>query len=680
MLKESKRYLKNNKNNLIILTKDRINTENDKNKRNNVKSSILLTLKGDDFTLKRNLSYSNNINKEKILQTVTSMKKQLIDDENNRKYRKDRKSKYSLIKKENIFIDSKDSEKLSNYDLMLNFNDNMIKNKNEPNLKKRESEKTGKQSNKAKICKANSELDKYTELENKKKTFFKNPSKFVNKPNKNDGEELIENNNISVYEYINFNNDNNKIKDSSNNNESNFSKAINNNNNNNIKNNFINNTNIYNIKNLESNNTKKINSNLGNIIRFKNNFIKCETSLNNKIKKKGISSDFSNSIKNNINNNSNNQNDNISENKKLIKIKRTHKRFNSNLENKIESKNPINSIISNSNDKNILLEKKNRVLKPVLGLNKKIPCFICEKAYKKNIFVPKCQIHYLCKKCLKSYYEDIFENNNFSLKCPDTNCDKEIDFNILKNIISNIHYEMFINNKKAHKINNNTNNNYNIAKELYLKDTKLIFNSKVNNENIKLYTQKHVLDINSNEKFYMYNKNKDIYCNNCLKPTLFTKPNGHFIKCLNCHYKTCKYCLKEFEDLHMDIKSENHCKVYYYRKKKLHMDIKSKNHCKVYYRKDDFYFDNQSKKIFFLLQLFFVIAMYYLMFAGLYLIIFRFLKDFFKLKKYNSSNCCFRLICYCFIGFIPFIFLLIVCPFLIIIHPFFSIILSLTDY
>ena len=146
MLKESKRYLKNNKNNLIILTKDRINTENDKNKRNNVKSSILLTLKGDDFTLKMNLSYSNHINKEKILQTVTSMKKQLIDNENNRKYRKDRKSKYSLIKKENIFIDSKDSEKLSNYDLMLNFNDNMIKNKNEPNLKK---ENQKKQENKA---------------------------------------------------------------------------------------------------------------------------------------------------------------------------------------------------------------------------------------------------------------------------------------------------------------------------------------------------------------------------------------------------------------------------------------------------------------------------------------------------------------------------------------------------
>ncbi len=51
--------------------------------------------------------------------------------------------------------------------------------------------------------------------------------------------------------------------------------------------------------------------------------------------------------------------------------------------------------------------------------------------FKENrIYYPKCLIHSLCKKCLKNYYEDIFENNVFSLKCPDTNCTKEIDLNI----------------------------------------------------------------------------------------------------------------------------------------------------------------------------------------------------------------------------------------------------------
>ena len=648
MLEETKRYFKRNKNNLIILIKDGINSENYKNQRNKIKTSTLLTFKGDDFTLKMNLSCSKNITKENILQTVTIMKKQLIDQENNPKCKKDKNNKCSLIQKENIFIDSRDTEKASNYDL--NYNDNMINNKKESNINNRISEKSVKQSNKAIICKTNSELDKYTESENKKKPFLRNISKFISKSNKNIGEEIIVNNNLSGYDFINFNNDNNQIKDSFNNNESNLSKMVSNNNKNNLINN---NNNIYKIINLESNNMKKINSNLGNFVKLKNNFIKNKTTLNDRIKKKVISSDFTNSINNNIT--SNNQNDNISEIRKLIIIKTTNKKLNYNAENKTENKNAINSIFSNSNDKNNLLEKKDSVVKSELDKNKKLKCFICENINKeKNIFVPKCQIHFLCKRCLKSYYEDIFENNIFSLKCPDTNCDKEIDFNILKNIINGIHYEMFINNKKETQTNNNN------EKELYLNDTKLIFNSKVNNENIKLYTQKHVLDINSNKKFYMYNKNKDIYCSNCLKPTLFTKINGYFIKCLNCHYRICKYCLKEFEDLHMDIMSEKHCKIYY--------------------RRDNINYENRTKIINFLIQLFFVIAMYYLMFAYVYFMIFRFLKDILKLKKYNSANCCFRLTCYCFICFISFIFLLIACPFLIIIHPFIPTILSLSDY
>ena len=36
--------------------------------------------------------------------------------------------------------------------------------------------------------------------------------------------------------------------------------------------------------------------------------------------------------------------------------------------------------------------------------------------YSEKIFFPNCKIHALCKKCIKNYYEDRFENNNFSLK------------------------------------------------------------------------------------------------------------------------------------------------------------------------------------------------------------------------------------------------------------------------
>ena len=155
----------------------------------------------------------------------------------------------------------------------------------------------------------------------------------------------------------------------------------------------------------------------------------------------------------------------------------------------------------------------------------------------------------------------------------------------------------------------------------------------------------------------MYNKNKDIFCQKCLNPTLFTKINGYFIKCLNCDYKLCKYCLREFSDYHMDIMSPNHCKVYY--------------------RRDDYYFDNPHIIIKYLLQLFFVFSMYYLTFAGIFYIVLGFSK---KLIKISIHNKCLLLIFICFAYLFSFIVLLACSPFIIIIHPFFPSILSLVDY
>ena len=89
---------------------------------------------------------------------------------------------------------------------------------------------------------------------------------------------------------------------------------------------------------------------------------------------------------------------------------------------------------SNSKLNNINIDKNKF---RVLNENRKISCFLCEKFFKiDKIFVPRCKIHYMCRKCLKSYYEDIFENNNFSLKCPDLNCGKEIDLDLLKQIVN----------------------------------------------------------------------------------------------------------------------------------------------------------------------------------------------------------------------------------------------------
>ena len=61
--------LKKKNHNLIILTKDGLNEKKSKNKKNvnnTVNSRTLLTLKGEDFTIKMNLINTSEINKEKI--------------------------------------------------------------------------------------------------------------------------------------------------------------------------------------------------------------------------------------------------------------------------------------------------------------------------------------------------------------------------------------------------------------------------------------------------------------------------------------------------------------------------------------------------------------------------------------------------------------------------------------
>ena len=652
-------FMINKKQNLIILIKERINEEKNNNKEN-IKKGSILTLKGENFMLKKNLMNINDIDKEKIIRTVTSMKRQLInsvndsliDEEINNSITENKNNKYNKSIKRFKNLENKYNEEFD-IDKRLYFN-GKTDLKNEKYSKKNLNQ-LGKEieiNDKIISNKGDSEYNKYLVLENKKKINEKNVSRFAIKSSINEDEDIFGNNNISVYEYISFNNSNNKVKNSNNimnNNDKIYTKE-------NMKNNYINN-NIYNFQSYEP---KKINDGI-NLKRF----LKIKTFNETK---KSNNSDNNNSIKN-INNNKGkyknekeNIDDNISENKKLIIIRNSH-----NLKNPIDfEKNGINENKVEEQklfyDKNILIENKYRNLNSIIQQNIKMRCFICERVYKKEkIFFPNCKIHFLCKNCIKNYYEDSFENNNYSLKCPLINCKGEIDFQVLETLISETHSQMFLNKQKK-DIYKNCNNNTNITrKELFLKDTQLLFNTKIKEENLKLYSQKHVLDINSNEKFYLYNKNKDIYCNRCLKPTLFTKVNGYFIKCLNCQYRMCKFCLKEFENNHMDIMNEKHCKVYY--------------------RKREYFFDKKINFILsFLIQLFFIIAMYYLTFIGLYFLIFNFLKRLIKFNKNKIQNCFIKFIKYSFIYFFSFLLFLICFPFILIIYPYFPEIASLTDY
>ena len=458
--------LKKKNHNLIILTKDGLNEKKSKNKKNvnnTVNSPTLLTLKGEDFTIKMNLINTSEINKEKILKTVISMKKHLVDSEgeeiNPKNNKNDKKSLNSYFQNENILIESKDSERMSDFDLILKFNGKLNVNKNVSETMKKGSEHTIKQSCRAMICKTNSEIDKFTELDKKNINQIKDISKFGVK-SKNECE-IIKNNNISVYDNNNINNENNKIKDSSNIfNDSNHCRIISYSN---KKNNILN-SNIYSITNLENNKNNTNNINLGNDIKLKNNYISSQTSVNDIAKIKNNISQASLPLKNNIKNIYNeNENitDNISENKQLISIKKL-KKFNNPI-NVDQNKNiqPIQilnnkdksskreSKFSKNNSTNLFEDNNNRIIPAKIDDNRRLKCLICEKVFKENkIFAPRCEKHLMCRKCIKSYYEEIIENNSFILKCPFTKCNEEIDFEILKTIISPIHCEMIITQQK----------------------------------------------------------------------------------------------------------------------------------------------------------------------------------------------------------------------------------------
>jgi hypothetical protein len=263
-------------------------------------------------------------------------------------------------------------------------------------------------------------------------------------------------------------------------------------------------------------------------------------------------------------------------------------------------------------------------------------CIICErKIIYNNIYSCQSKRHKICRRCVKNYYEDIIEQGERKIKCPIFYCDSPFDKSLLKNIISIHHYNLL--DGKPNMISQLTS--YHL-KENY----NSIYDEK---ETLKLYTKRHVLDINSNQSFFMFNKAKNQFCSKCNESSLFSKIGGHFIKCLNCFHRICKYCLKEFDEFHMDIGYEDHCKVYY----RLENDNIEKNSC-IYE---------------FLIQLFFVIASFSFLFIGSFKYFKLFFQKIFCVKNYDSWYF------WIFVYFFTFIFFICSIPFLLIGFPYFPI-------
>ena len=133
------------------------------------------------------------------------------------------------------------------------------------------------------------------------------------------------------------------------------------------------------------------------------------------------------------------------------------------------------------------------------------------------------------------------------------------------------------------------------------------------------------------------------------------------MRCLNCHFKQCKYCFKEYT--------------------KEHFDMVSQNYCKVYYRNDDIFRIKLNKIIDFLKQILFVFAIFFLAIISPWVLS----KKYFTnslLKRDNHDN--YKCFLYCikiiFIYFLSFFIFIIFLPITVLLFPYFPSFLTIFDF
>ena len=265
-------------------------------------------------------------------------------------------------------------------------------------------------------------------------------------------------------------------------------------------------------------------------------------------------------------------------------------------------------------------------------------CFICEHTYPMTkIFVAKCNEHFICKRCAKNYFEEIIEEGkNNEILCPFLKCREPIEFSDLKNIINQEHYNrLFLKNK----------NNFYFTK----------LKTNIDKKNIEKYSKKNVIDINSNKNIFNYNSEKERYCPFCYKKSLFLKTNNHYYKCLNCLCKICKHCFKEYDERHLDLNYIHHCKVYY----RMEIDANKTKY---------------NNFILFLIEILFVCAIFYLCFAGSFLLIRQMFFYLFNIRRGRN------IIKFIFIYFFTIIIFIITIPFIFLLYPYFPSIISIFEY
>ena len=337
----------------------------------------------------------------------------------------------------------------------------------------------------------------------------------------------------------------------------------------------------------------------------------------------------------------------------LIPINITTKKGNFSKFNNFQSQNLniLNQLEINRNKKKALKNNLNainmRELHSVYD-----HCQLCgKKCPMVKLYSAECEKHLLCKKCFKTYYEDVIKKGEKNLVCPFIQCKSPVNIYTIKSIINN---EVF----KYYRETNSIINNF---RRHSFERTKPFgeFSSNENINQVNLFSRRNILDINTNnyKTAFIDNKySKDSICPFCYEKSIFSGGSGHFMKCLNCENAICKYCGKEYNENHMEIYNENHCKIYY--------------------RKYIIPFKKSNCSIQIIIQLVYLFASFFIMIACPFYNINNFTKTIFKPKREMSIINCIKIF---IIWLISILLYLIIFPIIFIFLPYFPFIIIIFD-
>lgn len=337
----------------------------------------------------------------------------------------------------------------------------------------------------------------------------------------------------------------------------------------------------------------------------------------------------------------------------LIPINITTKKGNFSKFNNFQSQNLniLNQLEINRNKKKALKNNLNainmRELHSVYD-----HCQLCgKKCPMVKLYSAECEKHLLCKKCFKTYYEDVIKKGEKNLVCPFIQCKSPVNIYTIKSIINN---EVF----KYYRETNSIINNF---RRHSFERTKPFgeFSSNENINQVNLFSRRNILDINTNnyKTAFIDNKySKDSICPFCYEKSIFSGGSGHFMKCLNCENAICKYCGKEYNENHMEIYNENHCKIYY--------------------RKYIIPFKKSNCSIQIIFQLVYLFASFFIMIACPFYNINNFTKTIFKPKREMSIINCIKIF---IIWLISILLYLIIFPIIFIFLPYFPFIIIIFD-